>query len=291
MPTTLFGDGAFLRDRHGVRFLSEFRPQGEVGIGKEELVLAMAEMARQGRAEPDGSVWLDAREVPKAVLGGYPWLYDFLLKQGIDLSREMIEVLPAAHTSLGGIAIDVERATTVPGLFAAGEAAAGVHGAGRLAGGSGTDVIVSGARVGASAAAADGMLSWSTLQAAFDEAFLDSPPSPQDTTPEEETIRTRARSLMSAAAGIWRNGPALAVALAETAALYAEIEPSTLVPPASRRVLLADILMVSGMILASALNRQESRGAHQRTDHPATDAACGRSTAVPWLSGRPFVEG
>ena len=152
IPTTLFGDGAFLRDAAGRRFLLEERPQGEAGIGKEELVYAMAGMERAGRALPSGAVWFDATQVPAATLQAYPWFWRFLTKHGIDPSRQPIEVLPAAHTCLGGVAVDVARRTTLPGLYAAGEAAAGLHGAGRLAGGSGTDVIVSGRRAGLTAA-------------------------------------------------------------------------------------------------------------------------------------------
>ena len=94
IPTTLFGDGATLRDKDGKRFLLEVRPQGEAGIGKETLVLAMADMARRGRAEASGAVWLDARAVPRQVLEGYPWLFPYLAKRGVDLACELVALLP-----------------------------------------------------------------------------------------------------------------------------------------------------------------------------------------------------
>lgn len=287
IPTTLFGDGAFLTDAQGVRFLLEFRPQGEAGIGKEELVLAMAEMARQRRAARSGAVRLDARAVPLATLKGYPWLYDFLLKHGIDLSRETIEVLPAAHTCLGGIEVDVDRQTCVAGLFAAGEAAAGVHGAGRLAGGSGTDVIVSGARAGDAAARA--------AQRPRSEALMDLFRAECGTCEPAvermellESVRRRARAVLSEAAGIWRDGPTLSKALDEIAELYWRIRPATPVTPASQQLRLADMLLVSGMVLASAMAREESRGAHQRTDFPETNPDFAFLRPLPWPPGSPF---
>jgi aspartate oxidase len=292
IPTTLFGDGAFLRDAVGVRFLPEFRPQGEAGIGKEELVLAMAEMVRRGRAETSGAVWLDARTVPRTTLEAYPWLHGFLFKHGIDLSERMVALRPAAHTCLGGIEVDLDRAVFgVPGLFAAGEAGAGVHGAGRLAGGSGTEVLVSGARAGKAAARHAGPAPDACTALRLAEAMFPGAAEPDAPGPDHLRRLARAQELLSAAAGIWRHGDALSAALKELReAWQAAAAEGPVRAPASARLLLMDRLLVSGMVLAAALQREESRGAHQRTDFPRTDPSWARPVPLPWRSGIAFDE-
>lgn len=289
MPTTLFGDGAVLRDRSAIRFLIESRPQGEKGIGKEDLVLAMAEVARRGRGLPrSGAVWLDARDVPRQVLEGYPWLYPVLLRRGVDLSRDLVEVLAAAHTTLGGVVVDAARRTSVGGLFAAGEAAAGTHGAGRLAGGSGSDVLVSGVRAGRSAAEdVSAPVPWPTLEDAFRETFVDEAISGIAPVPAQAALR-RARTLLGRAAGILRMEPALRAAYEEIRGLFAAHEPTGPLPPGAAAWRVADALLVSGMILEGALARRESRGAHQRVDHPRTDPELAHRRLLPWRPNRPF---
>ena len=287
VPTTLFGDGATLRDRTGDRFLLETRPHGEAGIGKETLVLAMAEMARGDRAGDSGEVWLDAREVPEATLEGYPWLYAHLKKHGIDLARDQLPVLPAAHTSLGGIAIDRRRRSSVQGLLAAGEAAGGLHGAGRLAGGSGTDVLASGARAGIEAAALAGPPSGGAMEIYRSE--FRSEACPTRPSPGQSRMLAETRELMSRYCGIWRNGEDLIFAFERIRALYEQTAPRDPPAPGDFSVRLADILLVAGMVLESARRREESRGAHQRTDCPATDATLACSTELAWTG--PFQTG
>jgi aspartate oxidase len=281
VPTTLFGDGATLRDRKGDRFLLDIRTQGEAGIGKETLVLAMAETARCGGAGPDGEVWLDACGVPEATLESYPWLYPYLRDRGVDLRSEMLSVLPAAHTALGGIAVDQHRKSTVQGLFAAGEAAGGLHGAGRLAGGSGTDVLASGARVGTEAAAAALRPAPGTaLEISQAEFRLEACPTRPN--PEQSRVLADVRGMMSDRCGIWRNGPDLDHAFEQVKALYETVGLNECPQPGGFSVRLADILLVAGMILDAARWRTESRGAHQRTDHPNSDPGQARSKELGW---------
>ncbi|MBI3974322.1 MAG: FAD-binding protein [Chloroflexi bacterium] len=283
VPTTLFGDGAVLRDAAGVRFLPEFRPVGEAGMSKEQLVVAMATVARDGRAEADGSVWLDATPVRREVLEGYPWLYPVLKKHGIDLAVQQLAVKPAAHTCMGGIKVDARRATGVPGLFAAGEASAGVHGAGRLAGGSATEIVVSGTLAGRSAAALARQVSeppdWTTLERQAREVFeLDaaSDTSPGRTDAEDTAAKQvvdRLRELMSGAAGVWRDHVGLSEALVSVGRLATTAEARLAGRPrlGDPWLRVTDMLLVARLILAAVLQRTESRGAHQRTDYPARD--------------------
>ena len=267
IPTTLFGDGATLRDKDGKRFLLEVRPQGEPGIGKETLVLTIADMARQNRAESSGAVWLDARSVPQQVLDGYPWLFPYLMKRGVDLSKDQVAILPAAHTSLGGILVNQDRESTLSGLFAVGEAAGGIHGAGRLAGGSGTDVLASGSRAGKAATLSKHTpLNNSEIKNLFFKTFTDEVIS-MSPTPQERKLHSELRSLMSKSAGIWRDAKSLCEGIEKLKKIQDKISFTYPIPAGSFLVFLNDMLLVSNLILKSALSRCESRGAHQRTDH------------------------
>lgn len=290
-PTTLFGDGAVLRDRNGKRFLLDGRPQGEAGIGKEELVSRMAAMRRLGRTLDAGGVLLDATDVPAATLQAYPWLSRFAAKQGIDLEREAVEVWPAAHTCLGGILVDRQRQSAVEGLFAAGEAAAGIHGAGRLAGGSGTDVIAGGYLAGRSAAACAGRTSGAAgpdRLARHAGRMLDFEASHAlRATRDLQAIQARAAEILGEAAGIERSGEALERGRDEIVRLYEAIRPCGPLPAASPRLAVADRVLVTGMILDAACRRRESRGTHLREDFPAADPAMGRSLENRWPCPRP----
>ena len=271
IPTTLFGDGATLRDKHGERFLLEVRPQGEPGIGKETLVLSIADMARQNRAQSSGAVWLDARSVPKQVLDGYPWLFPYLMKRGVDLTKDQVAILPAAHTSLGGILVNQDRESTISGLFAVGEAAGGIHGAGRLAGGSGTDVLASGSRAGKAATLNQhALLNTSEINKLFSNMFTHEVVS-MTPTPQERKLHSELRALMSKSGGIWRDEKNLCEGIDKLKKIQDKISFSYPIPAGSFSVILEDMLLVSNLILKSALSRCESRGAHQRTDHIDTD--------------------
>ena len=87
-----------MRDRNGARFLFDFRPQGEEGIGKEELVRCIATMGEQDRALDRSGVWLDATAVPPAKLFNYKWLNTFAKKHGLELDRTPVDIWPAAHS-------------------------------------------------------------------------------------------------------------------------------------------------------------------------------------------------
>lgn len=231
-------------------------------------------MARDGRALGDGSVWLDATPVGREVLAGYPWLYPVLRKHGVDLAAQPLAVRPAAHTSLGGIKVDIHRATGAVGLFAAGEASAGVHGAGRLAGGSATEVVVSGTIAGRSAAAAArAEPGWQELEDQARASFDLDASSPMAVGAGPGQAVRRLRDLMSTAAGVWRSQQHLTSASGAVERQLAEAEERTCgrLRADDPWLRVRDMLLVGRIILGAALQRTESRGAHQRTDHPARD--------------------
>jgi succinate dehydrogenase / fumarate reductase flavoprotein subunit/L-aspartate oxidase len=156
LPETTRGYGATLHDAEGERFVDELAPRDVVAQG----ILDAVEAGR-GASSPDGrpGVWLDTPAIDRENGAGFTaerlaYVHKRYLKAGVDITRERVLVYPVLHYRNGGLAIDGRAATTLPGLFAAGEIAGGVHGSNRLMGNSLLDTVVYGRRAGASAAEA-----------------------------------------------------------------------------------------------------------------------------------------
>lgn len=289
IPTTLFGDGAVMRDRDGARFLLETRKSGEAGIGKEELVKQMARMQLEGRVLESGGLWLDATGVSSDTLAAYPWLTKFMTKHGIDMNRSMVDVWPAAHTCLGGIQVDLDRKSSIPGLFAVGEAAAGIHGAGRLAGGSGTDVVASAFLAGQTAGSAARDTPDQSMEklraAAANTVDMTRPSASSMEEARLRAIARQARKTLDSSAGILRNEADLQDAIESIDHLRSEIPKVRLPPAAGMDVVVRDRLDLSWVILMAAQKRHESRGAQLRADFPENDPELQRSIDVVQVKG------
>ena len=149
--TTMFYEGAVLRGGDGERFMLRHGPEGEK-VGKDVLSKAIAGEIRKGNATPHGGVWFDATPVSRAMWEGiYKPYHDRYLAQGMDISREPMEIAPAAHTTCGGVVIDENCRTGIPGLIACGEVTGGLHGANRLGGNAGLETMVFGRIAGQTA--------------------------------------------------------------------------------------------------------------------------------------------
>jgi len=213
----------------------------------------------------DGEVYLDMRSVGiKKDLGArFPGISAFLSKHQLQLRRDLIPVRPAAHYLMGGVKADVHGRTSVPGLYAAGEVACtGVHGANRLASNSLLEGLVFGVST------AETMVA----EAPEEEANFTAVPEAAavGSTPETTTERWIAdlRGLMWKDAGLLRDGNGLREALRGLDALAVSMPRGLF-----RRALEArNLHAVAGLIVASALGREESRGAHFRNDFPLHDA-------------------
>ena len=279
----LRGEGAYLRNDRGERFMERYHPLLELAPRD---VVARA-IAREGLADPDFEasatpalrpVYLDMRHVHGIDLAArFPGISAFLAHYGLDLSRDLIPVRPAAHYLMGGIRTDLYGRTTLAGLYAAGEAACtGVHGANRLASNSLLEGLVFGAR------AAHSMLDDASPLA---HAAPDPGPAPMPLpATEEERVENLIAALqasMWANAGLLREAPSLRQGLAAQAACEATLTEIALSGHASRRLAEAQALSrVAQAILVSAVARTESRGAHFRSDHPRRDDANFRKHSV-----------
>ena len=153
MITTMFFEGAVLRNRDGERFMLRYGPEGE-RVNKDLLARRIAAEIQGGKGTTHGGVYFDATALGRERLEElYPSYVARYRAAGIDLAGEWIELAPCAHTSLGGVRVDAQCASTVEGLFACGEAMGGLHGANRIGGSAGLETLVFGRRAGLAAAA------------------------------------------------------------------------------------------------------------------------------------------
>jgi L-aspartate oxidase len=267
LSEALRGEGAYLRDDRGKRFMERYHPQLELAPRD---VVARA-IAREGMGAGTGesrTVYLDMRHVRNIDLRQrFPGISAFLTKHGLELARDLIPVRPAAHYLMGGIKTDLAGRTTLKGLYAAGEAACtGVHGANRLASNSLLEGLVFGARAaqamlddGLPVVAADKQASGSETMTESDEALLD------------VYVHKLQRS-MWAHAGLLRGESLLHAGLTTHAECETGIEHFFQQGKTSRSLAEAQALSrVAHAILVSGLARTESRGAHFRNDFPQRD--------------------
>jgi succinate dehydrogenase/fumarate reductase flavoprotein subunit len=236
----------------------------------------------EGRGSPHGGAYLDFRMVgADALKAGFGPVIDILARQGIDLTRDMVEVSPTAHFMLGGIAVDSAMNTGVEGLLACGEAMAGMHGANRLSGNAITEALVTG-RIAGETAAARGTIAGTPIDAALAQEWreLQTFWHPRAVTRDEMPIgalKVRLQQTMWDNAGPLRTGEKLTRALADVRALAAESADVALAPVEAfalnlqEKVELRMMLAVAESIVLPAIERRESRGAHVRLDFPEQD--------------------
>jgi L-aspartate oxidase len=261
LSETLRREGGYLRNIELDRFMGKYHPLAEQAPGDVVARAIMHEMEVSRAKDP--FVYLDLTHLNAArVEKRFPRIYAICMKHNIDITEDVIPVRPAAHFSIGGVRTDLEGRTSLAGLYAAGEAAStGVHGANRLAGNSLLEGLVYGARAGK--AMREELQH--TREVSSSKKKAASQNGPVDAGVEE--LIGQIQDVMWRHAGIVRTSAGMRDAIR----MLEELSPR-MAHPRTRRSCEAANLHLAGLLVArSALAREESRGAHYRTDFPAHD--------------------
>ena len=285
------GEGGVLRNKLGQRFMEQYDPKKMELSTRDVVARAIYTEVREGRGTEHGGAYLDISQKPADyVKKKLPSMYhQFKELADVDITKGPMEVGPTCHYMMGGIRVDAETArSSVPGLFAAGEAAAGLHGANRLGGNSLSDLLVFGHRAGLAAAEHA-----KTIQAApvdsgeVEEAVREIlAPFGRKDGENPYTIHRDLQETMQSLVGIFRNEGDLIRALEELEKLndragHVSVEGSRLFNPGWHLAQdLKSMLTVSEAVTRSAFARKESRGAHSRIDYPGFDPVWGAKNNV-----------
>ena len=267
--TTLLFEGAVLRNGKGERFMLQYGKEGE-RVGKDVLTRCISLEIANGNGTEHGGVYMDVTGVSndrlKADYAMYVKRYHAV---EVDLKTQWIEIAPAPHTSLGGVRIYQDASTTLPGLFACGEVAGGLHGANRIGGNAGLETMVFGRRAGRSAAGyADSHL---TVQ-------------PDDCLPAHgkhscaqrlAAMRTQMRNALWSGVNAIRAAQSLETAARELRELLAEIRDMRGIDAQEEFICrrLDNDITAALLTAVAAQERKDTLGCHIRSDYPKRMAA------------------
>ncbi|GAB4389347.1 MAG: L-aspartate oxidase [Thermodesulfovibrionales bacterium] len=270
------GEGGILRNVREEAFMAAYHPQAELAPRDVVSRAIISEMVKTGSAH----VYLDLRAMDAGhVRRRFPRIYSTCLQYGVDITRDLVPVCPAAHYMMGGVKTDLLGATSVEGLFAAGEAACtGIHGANRLASNSLLEGLVFGARAGLAASGAE---------APSGEPRLSLPSETRHSIPGHDQIRGELRRLMWDRVGIIRCETSLMTARKRLAEWAYVLDKNLLT---RRELELRNMLQVATVMTEAALARKGSVGAHYRSDRTERGENWKRHIAwlkAPGLPGTP----
>ncbi|MBU8866065.1 L-aspartate oxidase [Paenarthrobacter aromaticivorans] len=270
------GEGAILVDATGRRFMADYHPDGE--LAPRDVVSRSIALHLAALGDPNGHVFLDATVIEEQRGEGFlekrfPTISERTRQAGLDWSREPVPVAPAAHYWMGGVVTDLYGRTSVPGLLAAGEVACtGVQGANRLASNSLLEGLVFGRRaVSAFLRDRDATTALSGSPAPL---RMEGASAGFDFVPSAGFSRNALRRLMTAKAGVLRNGVLLAEAEAGLDSWAEAVLPLSAPVSLDPRVHEdANLLLAAQLLVRAARERRESLGAHYRSDGVAEPAA------------------
>ncbi len=292
--------GGRLLNGLGEEFVEKYGHQAEkegYTVTRDAATYAILKEVDAGRGSPAGGAYLSFEHVPEAELRkAFGPIIDKLAANGIDLTKGPIEVAPIAHYHMGGVKVDVEMRTDVPGLLAAGEAVGGANGANRLSGNAITEAIAFGLQAGRTAAAynaahnAVGADIVEALAQPIVNALL-APPLAR-ARPNVAAQIARLQAIMQNDVGPFRTQQGLERALQALAQMRAEVGDTVAGgdgpqdPVQIDALDLRNMLMVAEAVTQCALARTESRGAHQREDFPTMDDAWVLNQLLAWRDGQ-----
>ena len=276
------GEGGILRNKLGERFMEKYDPKRMELSTRDVVSRSIYTEVKEGRGSEHGGAYLDISHKPaEYVKQKLPSMYhQFKELADVDITRQPMEVGPTCHYMMGGIDVEAETAqASLPGLFAAGEAAAGLHGANRLGGNSLSDLVVFGRRAGLGAAQYANKAPASSIDdsqvAAAEKAMLD--PFARNEGESPYAVHRDLQKAMASYVGIFRTEEDLKRAMTELETLKqraarVRVEGSRMFNPGWHLARdLQSMLTVTEAVTRSAIARKESRGAHSRIDYPQLD--------------------
>jgi len=290
------GEGGILRNKNGERFMERYDPKRMELSTRDVVARSIYTEVKEGRGTEHGGAYLDISHKPaEYVKKKLPSMYhQFKELADVDITKGPMEVGPTCHYMMGGIRVEAETAqSSLPGLFAAGEAAAGLHGANRLGGNSLSDLLVFGQRAGLAAAQHAKEVSAPNL----DEGQIGAGESEALSAFQRQggenpyAVHRDLQKVMQSLVGIFRTREDMQKALGELAKLkeraaHTSVEGSRMFNPGWHMAIeLKSMLTVSEAVTRSALVREESRGAHSRIDFPELSPEWGKKNNIVWRDG------
>ena len=259
------GEGGVLKNNRGERFMQNYDPLRMELSTRDVVARAIATEIQSGRGTENGGVFLDVTHLSREQIETrLPVMLEQFLKFGVDIRTQPMEVAPTAHHIMGGLRITPECQTTLPGLYACGEVAGGVHGANRLGGNALAETQVFGRRAGQTAGMAgkrEKMIDRMQVEQQQDrlDAFLSGDENPA-------SVRVQLQQAMWKGAGIFRT----AAELRETLGIVTHLSKANIRADSAQNFaeccILENMCLTASLICRSALIREESRGAHVRRD-------------------------
>jgi L-aspartate oxidase len=266
------GEGAYLVDRNGLRFMPQYHEMGELAP-RDVVSRAIVEQIRKTHYT---HVYLDVRHLPtQAFRERFPQLAKLMDEFAIDISKDLIPIHPGAHYMIGGVDIDLDGRTSLAGLYAVGEAScSGLHGANRLGSNSLLEGLAYGARAGADAARS----AKDTAPPRFPLTLEHRIPPSSRTELDITDVKSSMRSVMWRNVGIERLGGRLEetreiIDFWSRYVMDKVFDAASLGPSVTAGWELQNMLTVCALITSAAYTRTESRGAHHRMDYPRRDDA------------------